>query len=93
MALASAGVFRPGAFSCFIHGFPLLKAEEKSLAFRRSIYVAKDVAAGETFTPENLRIVRPGYGLAPKFYDMLIGRPASRDLKAGTPASWDIVMS
>jgi len=69
------------------------KAEEKSLAFRRSIYVAQDVAAGEAFTPENLRIVRPGHGLAPKYYDMLIGRPASRDLKAGTPASWDIVMS
>lgn len=69
------------------------KAEAKSLAFRRSIYVAHDVAAGETLTSENLRIVRPGHGLAPKHFDMLLGRQASRDLKAGTPASWDIVMS
>jgi N-acetylneuraminate synthase len=69
------------------------KAEEKSLAFRRSIYVARDVLAGEVLTPENLRIVRPGYGLAPKFHDLLLGRRASRDLKAGTPATWDIVTS
>jgi N-acetylneuraminate synthase len=69
------------------------KAEEKSLAFRRSIYVARDVAAGEVLTAENLRIVRPGYGLAPKFHDLLLGRRASRDLKAGTPATWDIVTS
>ena len=69
------------------------KAEAKSLAFRRSIYIAHDVAAGEILTAENLRIVRPGHGLAPKHFDMLLGRQVSRDLKAGTPASWDIVMS
>ena len=69
------------------------EAEKKSLAFRRSIYIAKDVAAGELFTQENLRIVRPGYGLAPKNYGILVGQRASRDLKAGTPASWDAVMS
>jgi N-acetylneuraminate synthase len=69
------------------------EAEKKSLDFRRSIYVAEDVAAGQPLTQENLRIVRPGHGLAPKHYDMLLGRRASRDLKAGTPASWDFVMS
>lgn len=68
-------------------------AEQKSLAFRRSVYVARDVQAGEVFTRENLRIVRPGYGLKPKDYDTLLGRRASKDLKAGTPADWDIVMS
>lgn len=68
------------------------QAEQKSLAFRRSIYIAEDVQAGEVLTEKNLRIVRPGHGLAPKHYDMLIGRRASRDLKAGTPATWDVVM-
>ena len=67
-------------------------AEQKSLAFRRSIYIAEDVQAGEVLTEKNLRIVRPGHGLAPKHFDMLIGRRASRDLKAGTPATWDVVM-
>lgn len=68
------------------------QAEQKSLAFRRSIYIAEDVRAGEVFTEKNLRIVRPGHGLAPKHYDMLIGRSASCDLKAGTPATWDVLM-
>lgn len=68
------------------------QAEQKSLAFRRSIYIAEDVRAGEVFTEKNLRIVRPGHGLAPKHYDMLIGRSASRDLKAGTPATWNVLM-
>lgn len=68
------------------------KAEQKSLAFRRSVYIAEDVAAGEVLTAKNLRIVRPGHGLAPKHYDMLLGRRASRALKAGTPATWDVVM-
>jgi pseudaminic acid synthase len=67
------------------------QAEQKSLAFRRSIYIAEDVRAGEVLTEKNLRIVRPGHGLAPKHFDMLIGRRASRDLKAGTPATWDAV--
>ncbi|EKF17395.1 pseudaminic acid synthase [Nitratireductor pacificus] len=69
------------------------KVEEKSLVFRRSIYIARDVEAGEELTAENLRIVRPGHGLAPKHFEMLLGKRASRELKAGTPASWDIVMS
>lgn len=67
------------------------QAEQKSLAFRRSIYIAEDVRAGEVLTEKNLRIVRPGHGLAPKHYDMLLGRRASRDIKAGTPATWDVL--
>lgn len=68
------------------------RAEEKSLAFRRSIYIARDVATGEPLTHENLRIVRPGYGLAPRYYDILIGRRATRELKAGMPVDWEHVM-
>lgn len=69
------------------------ESEQKSLAFRQSVYVARDVAAGSTLSREDLRIVRPGHGLAPKHYDMLIGRRASRDLKAGTAANWDMVLN
>ena len=67
------------------------EAEKESLIFRRSIYVAADVAAGEVFTPHNLRIVRPAGGLAPRFIDQLIGRRAARDLKRGAPIDWSLV--
>ena len=67
------------------------KAEEDSRAFRRSLYIAKDVAAGETLTPDNLRIIRPGFGLPPKFYDELLGKQVKRPLTAGTPVSWDLL--
>lgn len=69
------------------------ESEQKSLQFRQSVYVARDVAAGATLTREDLRIVRPGHGLVPKHYEMLIGRRANRDLKAGTATSWDMVMN
>jgi pseudaminic acid synthase len=64
-------------------------AEEKSKAFRRSLYVAQNMAAGEIFTQENLRAVRPGFGLPPVFYDQVIGRKAVRDLPIGTPVTWE----
>src|SRR5680860_42387 len=65
--------------------------ERPSLKFRRSLYVGEDMQAGDTFTPENLRVVRPGYGLAPRYYDVVMGRCAGRDLNMGTPVTWDIV--
>ena len=63
-------------------------AETKSRMFRRSLYVSAPVAAGETFTRDNVRIVRPGQGLAPKFYDIVLGKRATRDLAPGTPVEW-----
>jgi len=66
-------------------------AEKKSLVFRRSIYVAEDVKAGEVLTRTNLRCVRPGLGLPPKYYDMLLGRRVSRDVRKGTPMSWEFL--
>lgn len=65
------------------------EAEKKSLVFRRSIYVAEDVKAGDTFDDVNLRIVRPGEGLAPRFFDLVLGKTAKRDLAKGTPLDWD----
>ncbi|MEM6584863.1 MAG: pseudaminic acid synthase, partial [Pseudomonadota bacterium] len=66
-------------------------AEEGSRAFRRSLYVAQDIAKGEAFSPRNLRSVRPGYGLAPKHYDVLLGKRVNRALSKGTPVSWDFI--
>ena len=65
--------------------------EKKSLQFRRSLYVTKDMKAGETLTAENLRAIRPGLGLPPKFYETLLGKKVSRDVRKGTPISWDIL--
>lgn len=65
--------------------------EMASLQFRRSLYVAADMKAGEIFSPENLRIVRPGKGLAPKYYEMIIGRTVKVDARKGTPVSWELV--
>ncbi|WP_061212747.1 pseudaminic acid synthase [Syntrophomonas wolfei] len=65
--------------------------ERKSLKFRRSLYIAKDMAAGEALTPENLRIVRPGYGLEPKYYEVLLGKKVKQAVKKGTPLSWDLI--
>lgn len=67
------------------------EAEKKSLVFRRSVYVAENVKAGDVFTADNLRIVRPGSGLHPRFFGQVLGRRASRDLQRGTPLSWEYV--
>lgn len=67
-------------------------AEEGSRVFRRSLYIAKDMEEGEALTRENLRIVRPGYGLPPKFYGDLLGKRVKRPLTLGTPVSWDLLV-
>jgi N-acetylneuraminate synthase len=67
------------------------KGENSSKVFRRSLYVVQDMKAGNIFTTENLRIIRPGYGLSPKHYDFFIGRRISKDVKRGTPVSWDLI--
>lgn len=68
------------------------KKEEESLKFRRSVFVVDNIKTGETFTPENLRIIRPGNGLAPRFYDVLLGKKSSCDLQKGTPMSWEYLV-
>ena len=67
------------------------EAEKPSMKFRRSLYIAKDTKAGEILTAENLRIVRPGMGLAPKYYEILLGRKVNSDIKKGTAVSWELV--
>lgn len=65
--------------------------EKKSIKFRRSLYIVKDIKAGDVLTRENLRIIRPGYGLSPKYYDILLGKKVHKEIKAGTPADWSIL--
>jgi pseudaminic acid synthase len=65
------------------------EAEQKSLVFRRSIYAAKDITAGELFSEDNIRIVRPGHGAPPYLYSQLLGCAARRAYTCGTPLSLD----
>ena len=69
------------------------KQEEGSLAFRRSLFVVQDVQAGELLTKENIRIIRPGYGMKPKCYEEVIGKKAAVTLKRGTPLQPDHIQA
>lgn len=66
-------------------------AEEKSKAFRRSIYAAEDIPAGAPLTRENLRIIRPGFGLPPREFERCLQRRARVDIRRGTPLDWDLL--
>lgn len=65
--------------------------EEKSISFKRSIYISKDIKKGEAFNFNNIRIIRPGFGIAPKFYEQVLNKTASTDLKSGTPLTWNVI--
>src|SRR5207249_156955 len=66
--------------------------ELPSLRFRRSLYVTADLRPGDVLTAENLRAIRPGLGLPPKYLDVLIGKAVTRPVPRGTPMSWDLVV-
>jgi pseudaminic acid synthase len=66
-------------------------AEAGNAQFRRSLYIVADMAAGDVLTAENLRSIRPGFGLPPKYLDVLIGKRINRDVARGTPMSWDLI--
>jgi pseudaminic acid synthase len=65
--------------------------EAQSRIFRRSLFVVRDMRAGEVFTDENVRSIRPGYGLPPKYLPEILGRRTVRDVEKGTPLSWDLI--
>ena len=67
------------------------ESEKGNLVFRRSLYVVKNIGAGEEFTNENVRSIRPGYGLAPKFSSQIIGKKAVGPLKKGTAMSFEFI--
>ncbi len=65
--------------------------EGPSLKHRRSLYIAQDMRAGEVFTEENLRAIRPGLGLPPKYFEKILGKKINRDMPKGSPVSWDLI--
>jgi N-acetylneuraminate synthase len=67
-------------------------AEQKSLIFRRSLYIAQNMKSGDILTPDNLRAIRPGQGLPPKYYNLLLGKKIKADVQAGTPVKWELLM-
>ncbi|MBY0369424.1 pseudaminic acid synthase [bacterium] len=67
------------------------KDEAPSLRFRRSLYASQDIGAGELFSHENTRVIRPGYGLAPRFHPIILGKKAKTALKKGERITWDVV--
>ena len=73
--------------------YGLTEKERKSLVFRRSLYVAEDLASGDILTESNLRIIRPGLGLPPKYFESLIGMRVGRAVRRGTPMSWELLTS
>jgi len=71
--------------------YGVTERERPSRDFRRSLFVVRDMKAGETFTEENVRSIRPGHGLLPRYLPDVLGRRAARDLKRATPLTWDMV--
>ena len=67
------------------------EAEKKSLQFRRSLYIVRDLKAGEALTRENVRAIRPGLGLPPKYLDEVLGKRVRRDVKRGTALDWELL--
>lgn len=68
------------------------EAEQNSLIFRRSIFAVEDIQSGELLSEKNVKIIRPGNGLAPKYYNTLLGKKVKQDLKQGMPISWEAVL-
>jgi len=72
-------------------GYSLKGSEAGNVMFRRSLYATADIAEGETLTAENVRSIRPGYGLAPKHLPDVLGKPAAKAIMRGTPLDWPLV--
>lgn len=71
--------------------YEVTEREQESRVFRRSLFVVKDMEAGEEFTEENVRSIRPGYGLHTRYLGEVLGRCAARDILRGTPMSWEFL--
>ncbi|MDZ5632392.1 pseudaminic acid synthase [Janthinobacterium sp. GMG1] len=72
--------------------YGVTEKEKKSLMFRRSLYIAQDMKAGDILTPQNLRAIRPGLGLPTKHYELVMGQPVKQDVKAGTALNWNLIL-
>jgi pseudaminic acid synthase len=99
----SAFSLEPGEFKALVEAirttekalgsvsYQMSAKEDSSRVFRRSLFVVKDVKAGELLTSENVRSIRPGYGLLPKHWDNVVGRRATCDIARGTPLDWKLI--
>ena len=67
------------------------EVEKSNVKYRRSIYVVKDIKKGDKLTKENIKRIRPGLGLEPKYYEQVLGKIAKFDMKRGTPTSFDLI--
>ncbi|MCK0183387.1 SAF domain-containing protein [Legionella pneumophila] len=67
------------------------ESELASKRYRRSLYVTKDLKPGDSLTEDNIRAIRPGLGLSPKYLSSLIGKKAKKEIKRGTPLSWQLL--
>lgn len=71
--------------------YEMTKKQKDSLVFRRSLFVVRDIKKGELFTPENIRSIRPGNGLPPRYLNTVTGKRATQDIERGTPLSWELI--
>ena len=71
--------------------YQVAEQEKKSLQFRRSLYFIEDIKAGEVITEKNMRAIRPGLGLSPKYYQEILGRSLKVAVKRGTPVKWEVL--
>ena len=65
--------------------------EKEYLKYRRSLYVTMDMKPGDIFTKENLKAIRPGYGLPIKYYNIFLGKKVNEEVAKGTPLNWDMI--
>ncbi len=72
-------------------GYERKSSEQDNIKFRRSLYIVKDMKKGDVLTEENLRRIRPGYGLAPKYYNALLGKVVTKEVSSGTAMDWSFV--
>ena len=71
--------------------YQLTEKQRSSREHSRSLFVVKDIKGGEKFTEENVRSIRPGFGMETKYIDDIIGKEAKIDIKKGTPMSWNLI--
>lgn len=71
--------------------YDVTEKQKDSIVFRRSLFVIQNVRQGEPFTPENVRSIRPGYGLHPRYLDTVLTKRAAHDIERGTPLSWNLI--
>ena len=71
--------------------YDIQEQEKKSIVFRRSLYIVEDMKVGDVITERNMRSIRPGLGLSPKYYEELLGRKVRRNIAKGTALNWDFV--